>query len=59
MNRIIGAILFLTGLLLTILYPDLTRYQSPWRGGPRDVMGYGGIVIGIALIVIGIYLMKS
>jgi hypothetical protein len=52
LNKIAGAGAFLLGLLIVIGFPDMTRYQP-------EGMGRAGIIIGLILIVAGIYLMKT
>jgi hypothetical protein len=51
-NKILGAGVFLLGLLIVIHFPDIARYQP-------ESMGRAGIIIGLILIVAGLYLMKT
>lgn len=51
-KQIIGAVSFFVGLLIVIGFPWIKDYQP-------EEMAKAGIVIGIALIAIGIYLMKT
>ena len=48
---IAGAITFIFGLLMVILFPT-TRYQQP------DRMALGGILFGLLLMAIGILLIR-
>jgi len=50
-TKIIGAGSFLLGLLIVIGFPWVSQYQP-------EKMARGGVLIGILLIVIGIFLMK-
>ncbi|MEM7821763.1 MAG: hypothetical protein QXX38_03065 [Candidatus Aenigmatarchaeota archaeon] len=52
LNKIIGACLFSVGLLIVIGFPDITRYQP-------ESMGRAGIILGLVLIILGLFLMKS
>jgi len=52
LQKIFGAISFLVGVLIVILFPDLTRYQ------PAS-MAAAGVIVGFGLIGFGIYLMKT
>jgi hypothetical protein len=52
LSKILGAGSFLLGLLIIIHFPDITRYQP-------ESMGRAGILIGLILIAIGLYLMKT
>jgi len=47
--KIAGAISFIFGLLIVILFP-VSRYSQP------DRMALGGILIGLALMGAGVYL---
>ena len=51
-NKIAGAGAFLLGLLIVIGFPGMTRYQP-------EAMGRAGILIGLILIIAGLYLMKT
>lgn len=51
-NKIIGVGSILLGLAITIGFPSVRDYQP-------DAMGRTGVFIGIALIVIGLYLMLT
>jgi hypothetical protein len=52
LNKILGAGVFLLGLLIIIRFPDITRYQP-------EGMGKAGIIIGLILTLAGLYLMKT
>lgn len=52
LNKIFGAASFLLGVLILIFFPDIKDYQP-------DEIGVAGIVIGFALIALGIYLLKT
>jgi hypothetical protein len=52
LNQILGAGSFLLGLLIVIGFPSMTRYQP-------EGMGRAGIIIGLILIVVGLFLMKT
>jgi len=51
-EKILGGISFLLGLLILIFFPDMLDYQSPG-------MGTAGAVVGLGLLVLGIYLLKT
>jgi hypothetical protein len=51
-GKIIGAVSFLAGLLFIVGFPWILPYQS-------KKMSRIGILIGIILICMGIYLMKT
>ncbi|MFH8086679.1 MAG: hypothetical protein QW609_02560 [Candidatus Aenigmatarchaeota archaeon] len=51
MNQIIGAGLFVFGLLIIVCFPYIERYQ------PEEITKTG-IFIGILLMIIGLILMK-
>jgi hypothetical protein len=50
-RQILGAISFFVGLLIVIGFPFIRDYQP-------EALGRAGILIGIILIGIGIYLMR-
>ncbi|MEM5829827.1 MAG: hypothetical protein QW040_03835 [Candidatus Aenigmatarchaeota archaeon] len=52
LNKILGAICFLGGILMLIFFPDIQDYQP-------EKMGFTGIVIAFGLIVFGLYLLKT
>jgi len=51
-KKILGGLLILGGLFLLIGFPWVTKYQP-------EEMGKTGILIGIILLLIGIYLFLS
>jgi hypothetical protein len=52
MNKALGAISFLLGLLFVIFFPDITDYQP-------EALATTGILIGFGLIAFGLYLLKT
>jgi len=52
LNKILGAGSFLLGLLIVICFPGIPRYQP-------EEMGRAGIIVGLVLIIAGLYLMKT
>jgi len=50
LSKIIGGVVFLIGLLVTILFPSIQDYQP-------DRMAFTGILTGIALMGAGIFLL--
>lgn len=52
LQKIFGAVIFLVGILIVILFPDMARYQSAG-------MATAGVIVGLALIAAGVYLMKT
>jgi len=48
-NKILGGIIFAFGLLMAILFPT-GHYHQP------DRLALGGVLFGVALMAIGIYL---
>lgn len=51
-RQLLGAVSFFIGLLIVIGFPFMKDYQP-------ESMGRAGVVLGIALVGIGIYLMKT
>lgn len=51
-KKILGAISFFTGLLIIIGFPWIRDYQP-------EEMARAGILIGVILVAIGLYLMKT
>jgi Na+/H+ antiporter NhaB len=52
MQKIIGAGIFLLGLAIVIGFPYMKEYTP-------DAMTNAGVILGLILIGIGIYLMKT
>jgi hypothetical protein len=51
-TKIIGGLLVIGGLLFVIVFPDIAVYQS-------KAFSKTGIIIGVFLILLGIYLLRS
>jgi len=51
-SQIIGAGCFVAGLLIVIGFPDISEYQP-------ESMSRFGVIIGIGLMILGLYLMKT
>jgi len=50
LEKIFGVISFLLGVLIVILFPDMTRYQ------PASIAA-AGVIVGFGLIAFGVYLL--
>ena len=49
--KILGGLLILGGIFMVLLFPD-------WKEFMPDAMANTGILIGIILVLVGIYLIK-
>ncbi|MEM5853726.1 MAG: hypothetical protein QXG39_02665 [Candidatus Aenigmatarchaeota archaeon] len=52
LNKLLGVLSFVVGLIIVILFPDMRDYQP-------DAIAFTGVAFGIGLIVLGIYLLKT
>ena len=52
--KLVGVVLILIGLFLTVFFPGIAAHQNPHSGPKFDV---NGIIMGLVLLVVGIYLM--
>ena len=50
-SKIVGGLFILTGLFIVLGFPSIIHFQP-------ERMGRAGVVIGIALIALGLFLMK-
>ncbi|MBN2042192.1 MAG: hypothetical protein JW754_00135 [Candidatus Aenigmarchaeota archaeon] len=51
--KLVGVVLILIGLFLTVFFPGIQSHQNPQSGPKFDV---NGIIMGLILLVVGIYL---
>ncbi len=51
-KKIVGVVSFIFGLLIIIKFPWISDYQT-------EKLGNAGILLGLLLIMIGLYLMKT
>lgn len=49
LTKILGGISLLVGIFLVFIYPDIIEYQY-------EPLSVGGVVLGIILISVGVYL---
>jgi len=52
LRKAIGAVSFFAGLLLIIAFPWIREYQE-------EKFSRAGVLLGIALVALGLYLMKT
>lgn len=52
LSKIVGAGIFLLGLAIIMVFPGISDYQP-------EKMGKAGILIGLILLILGLYLMKT
>ena len=51
LNKVIGGICFVVGLMIVIGFPWISQYQF-------EALAKTGIIIGLILMAVGFYLMK-
>lgn len=52
LEKIAGVISLLLGILIVIFFPDISKYQA-------EGIAVGGVIVGLGLIALGIYLLKT
>lgn len=52
--KIAGVVLLLIGIFLSVFFPGIMAHQNPQQGPNFSV---NGIIMGVILIVVGVYLL--
>lgn len=55
-SKIIGGAIFILGLLITVGFPNI---KGPIGGYQPESMGWAGILFGLFLMGIGLYILKT
>ncbi|MEM5869782.1 MAG: hypothetical protein QXR09_01295 [Candidatus Aenigmatarchaeota archaeon] len=52
LNKILGAVCLLGGILTVMFFPEIKDYQP-------EQISFTGVILGFGLIAVGIYLLKT